>query len=212
MQHTKMGGIMAAVIFLSPLALVMVLYAAWPRIALAIDSKKDFIDVSAMLGTWAAVGAALYIALSDRKQRYAGDILAAQLTAASITYRLGLLRAAAISVRDFAQSKLSGDIYPSHFLMYASTLDSVARCTFDEMRALTALGENCALNIAAAQDRIDIARNFLQKESLPISTIDEQIRSLGIIVTALTEAEQLLAAAIGTCEQAGGSVSKMASK
>ncbi|WP_186177900.1 hypothetical protein [Burkholderia gladioli] len=205
MKTERHAAISAA---LAPVFLVMTLYLAWPPIALAIDSKKDFIDVAAMLGTWAAVGAALYIALSDRYRRSANDLVIAKLTAASITYRLELLREATIRIHAIVIVRMGGDIYPSTFLVHVATLDSVAQCTFEELRCLAPLGENCALNIAASQDRIDIARNYLEKESLPLSDSAEQIRSLKIVANALATAEQLLTEAIGTCQRASGDIAQ----
>ncbi|RQZ18122.1 hypothetical protein DIE15_08295 [Burkholderia sp. Bp9031] len=171
-------------------------------------SAKDFWDVASVLGTWAAVVAALYITTSDRRKRTQDDLLMARLTAASVTYRLGLLKDAVSSVREFAQSKLNGDIYPAHFLMYAHTLQSIEKCSFDELRSLAALPGHTAVQIAGAQDRVDIARAMLDKESISISTLDEQLRSLGIVVTALVEAENLLTHAVRVCERESQAVNE----
>lgn len=175
---------------------------AWPPIATRIGSTKDVVDIATMLGTWAAVVVALYIASSDRRNRAAETKAIAQLTAASLAYRLQILRDAVDDARKFAEARLQGDLFPAHFLVYASSLQVTQKCSFEELQHLASIDATSSMQIAAAQDKIEVARGLLERESISmLSTADEQTKALGIVVSALSEAGSLLSPAILACER-----------
>lgn len=139
------------------------------------NSAGVFVNVFVAAGTIAAAWIALHIALSGRRQQIYDSHAAAQLTAAGATPKVLNSRSktgsAIIQVRS-AQELLESTSEPSqanfsdlhdYVGIALTTLTGVTDCTFDEIRSMSPLPEQCAMNIEAAQGRIRVANSNLKE-------------------------------------------------
>ncbi|WP_179404624.1 hypothetical protein [Burkholderia guangdongensis] len=178
------------------------LYRIWAIVAFAEHSTKDFWDIATAVGTCGAVIAALYVASSDRRRRTADALVEARITAGFVTYRLGILRDEIAGIREWADETRANGPLPVNFLYQVQALGAAAKCTIDEIRSMEPLPNHCAIQIAGAQDRIDVAIKLLGKHEIwtALGTPNKMvIASLGVVVSAFLESENLLGIAIETC-------------
>ncbi|WP_343726531.1 hypothetical protein [Burkholderia seminalis] len=174
----------------------------WTRYINPQHSPKDFWDIATSVGTCGAVIVALYVTTSERRRRAADALIGARIAAGFVTYRLGILRSEVASVRKWTDETLASGSLPTNFLYQIQTLQAAARCSIDEIRSMQPLPNHCAIQIAGAQDRVDVAIKFFEKHAIwtQLGTLEnEVIASLGTVVLALLESENLLANAITTC-------------
>jgi hypothetical protein len=119
-----------------------------------------------------------------------------------MTFRLGLAIAAVRTARDRAKSGLRIDLDPGHFVTIADGLNDVRVGTDDEIRAMIALPDNCADNLAGAIDRLKVADAFFRKEAAnPESDTKSRRSTLKTICALLEEAHDLLVSAGEVCER-----------
>ncbi|NIE82675.1 MULTISPECIES: hypothetical protein [unclassified Burkholderia] len=179
------------------------LFRVWTTVASSLHSKKDFWDIASAVGTCGAVVAALYIASSERRRRTREALVTARITASSVIYRLAALRDEVIGVRMWIRETIDTDNLPANFAYQLQVLSAAARCSIEEVRSLQPLPNYCAVQIAGAQDRVDVASHLLASQNLwlTLATRPEKVFGmLHIVYSALLESESLLSSSIKTCQ------------
>ncbi|VWB97867.1 hypothetical protein [Burkholderia lata] len=174
----------------------------WMIVARATGSAKDFWDVATAIGTCGAVVVALYVASRDSRRKARAETLEASLTAAGLTFRIGIACGTVDDVLQWAEAALKVDTAPDNFKKYADQLEELDICSMDELRSLIALPENCAKKIAGAKDRLHVAIAFLRAEEQNRHS-DSASRKLRLktIRACIGEAHILLNEAGFTCER-----------
>ncbi|NIE82674.1 MULTISPECIES: hypothetical protein [unclassified Burkholderia] len=159
----------------TPSASAATLKPAWPLPrtpeGMDVDATGVVVNAIVAMGTVAAAAIALYIASSTRRQQTKDTATSAQLTAAGVEPRLATAHmnaesamiyvakasqffstSTANSLKEIFEARKEIDIADK-------ALSNFEFCTFDEIRSLTPLPNNCAMQIEAAQGRIKAAQS-----------------------------------------------------
>ncbi|WP_343726532.1 hypothetical protein [Burkholderia seminalis] len=148
-------------------------------------------------GTIAAVIAALKISQRDRRRRDENDLTLARLTAAASLDRLKAIRK---TVEDALRLRLA--VYVARYntaMNIARPLRLIEPVPLTDIRGMTALPGNCAMQIAAAQGRIHAAIHHCDRMP-PADTGEQGDALLHECELALHDALALLENAIKICE------------
>ncbi|MBU9133045.1 hypothetical protein KTD17_08525 [Burkholderia multivorans] len=174
----------------------------WMIVEQTTGSAKDFWDIATAIGTCGAVVVALYVAARDNRKRTRDAELDASLTAAGLTFRIGIACALVHDAFEWAEKAIQFDTAPDNFMSYTEQLAGLDICTRDELRSLIVLPDHCAKKIAGAKDRLHVAITFLRRE-INNSTSNHVTRkqSLKTVRACLAEAHILLTEAGETCER-----------
>lgn len=174
----------------------------WMIVARMTGSTKDFWDVATAIGTGGAVIVALYVAAKDSRKQTRDAALDASLTAAGLTFRVGIACALVHDALEWAEEATQIDTAPDSFMSYADQLAGLDICTRDELRSLIVLPDHCAKKIAGAKDRLHVAITFLRREvDNSVSNHVTRKQSLRTVRACLSEAHILLTEAGATCER-----------
>ncbi|WP_155636808.1 hypothetical protein [Burkholderia gladioli] len=175
-----------------------VLAAIWKVAAHAAGSTKDFWDVTTAIGTCGAVVVALWSSTIDRRSRARERAvvaeerkIAAQLTAAGAAPRLSTARSKTQSATigiDSILSEISREGITTKIIQEIDfkineiqpILDGISFCTFEEIRSMSALPNNCAMQIEAAQGRITGIKANLAEIRLHYIAIKNGIKEIKI--------------------------------
>ncbi|WP_144030069.1 hypothetical protein [Burkholderia sp. AU16741] len=178
----------------------------WAAVAHAEHSTKDFWDVATAISTCAAVVVALGISLRDGRLRIRDELLQGKLNAAGTSARLRVAQSYVSVCLDFVRNPESQNAGESKFNLHANLLTQCPVISNDEIRGLAFLPNNCGARIAAAFDRIHLAREFMNRltemAAPPANNTNRQ--------SDLEFAAKQLAEAYGLLEDAGTTVSQAA--
>ncbi|WP_156443776.1 hypothetical protein [Burkholderia savannae] len=148
---------------------------AWPSWPWDANGTGVFVNGVVAVGTFAAAAVALWVALSERRNRTHGEVVAARLTAGGAspkiqtairkTGRASVAVDGALIILEPDSRNEVGDLSDSVRAARQAlrSLESIPFCSFDEIRSMSPLPDNCALQIEAAQGRLNAAISFLKE-------------------------------------------------
>ncbi|WP_141118715.1 hypothetical protein [Pandoraea sp. PE-S2R-1] len=113
------------------------------------------------VGTVAAIGATIWLATRDSREKRDAEASRARMTAASILYRIGAANAMLQHVRNQVVTAIVVDQSPEYFQFTTDQLRSVVLCTAEVRLALLPLAPRAAFYLAVTSDHAGAAMNFL---------------------------------------------------
>ncbi|MPV55878.1 hypothetical protein CFB46_12060 [Burkholderia sp. HI2761] len=171
----------------------LAVFRIWTIVAQAAGSTKDFWDVAAAIGTCGAVIVALYIAYADKRRKREDELSAARVSATGIYARLGVAIGAVRTIQIRVSEALVIDRGPGIIPIIEANFDGIPTIETEELRALIPLGDQCAENISAAIDRIQVSKRLIGIEGAkPRPTKQGQQDCLNFVNAILLEAITML--------------------
>ncbi|WP_321789441.1 hypothetical protein [Paraburkholderia sp. J94] len=166
-----------------------------------VDATGVVVNGAVAIGTFAAAAAAVWAALSERRKRKREDLVVGRLTAAGIASRLDIAADVMSSISAaFNDAMEIGVLTLENANNMRAGVESIPRCTFDEIKSMVPLRGDCAALIAAAQDRLHVAAGTLHVLSDPGISPGQKVICQGRCRDALRQSSLLFTRAKSICD------------
>lgn len=167
-------------------------------------TSKDFWDVMTAVGTVGAAVVAVGIALWQEHRARSEKMDKARLRASALTMRVAFVTAEISAGALHLTAAATHDCAPEYFGQLAARLAQVKVWDASEIEPLVSLPNGCAHNLAAAFDRLQVARSHLEAFALSQERLvsAERKKTAKFASILLTEAASMISAATTELQKA----------
>ncbi|AIO33868.1 hypothetical protein DM39_1542 [Burkholderia cenocepacia] len=158
-------------------------------------------------GTLAAAATAVWAALSERRNRRQDRLVVGRLTAAGVAQRLETAAGVTSNLSEALDVMRANGAVSAHYaLNLLKSIQAIPRCEFDELRCMSAMPGDCAILIAAAQDRLHSAAAALRLLSASGISNTGIVRETARATDAIGQAAILYRRAKSICDAETGGI------
>lgn len=178
---------------------VLAAFAKWPP-----DKPGDWATWVTAAGTIGAVAVALGLSTRDNRRQATLAMDAARLTAASVTMRLSRAGDEIDNVVKLFESQIHHNVGAQKLFDANRVVNEIVMPSKEDQLALLALPNNCAINLAKAEDRLAAVKATLRIFSEYVVEVDarEKLKIASKGKSLMLEASRFVGDALAECEKA----------
>ncbi|MDN7895855.1 hypothetical protein PPH94_008460 [Burkholderia cepacia] len=178
-------------------------------VGMDVDATGVVVNGAVAVGTFTAAFVALWAALSEQRKRKRDDMIVGRLTAAGVATRLDIAAQVTCNISAAFQTAIAtAMLTPEMALSMREGIETIPPFSFEEIKCLSPLRGDCAVLIAAAQDKLHVATGTLHQLTISENSRGDMMIHQDLAGKALRESSILFTRAKAICDAESTTVTK----